>query len=92
MGVYIKGMEMPKKQTTFTVFPNGYVAVYDALDTFIGEARVIPVPSHGRLVDGDELFKEFERKAWYDNADRDIAEDILLDAPTVIPAEKETAE
>lgn len=36
------------------------------------------------LIDADELFKEFERTAWYDNADRDeIAELILWQMPTV---------
>lgn len=37
-----------------------------------------------RLIDADALFKEFERAAWYDNADRDeIAEEILLQMPTI---------
>ena len=39
-----------------------------------------------RLIDADELFKEFERAAWYNNADRDeIAEEILLQMPTINP-------
>ena len=37
-----------------------------------------------RLIDADALFKEFERTAWYNNADRDeIAEEILLQMPTI---------
>lgn len=37
-----------------------------------------------RLIDADALFAEFENAKWYDNKDRDlVAEDILLDAPTV---------
>lgn len=37
-----------------------------------------------RLIDADDLFEEFERAAWYDNADRDeIAESILWQMPTV---------
>ena len=37
-----------------------------------------------RLIDADELFKDFENAKWYDNNDRDlVAEDILMDAPTV---------
>ena len=50
---------------------------------------LVPVPPHGRLIDADALFKEFERNGWYDNADRDIAEDVLLDAPTIIEEDKE---
>lgn len=36
-----------------------------------------------RLIDADELFKKLESALWNDNADRDIAEDLLLDAPTI---------
>lgn len=37
-----------------------------------------------RLIDADNLFIAFERAAWYNNADRDdIAEELLLNAPTV---------
>ena len=86
-GVYIKGIEMPKglAERGFVIRGDGRVrtfagAVYD-------DALAFPVPDHGRLIDADELFKEFERKAWHDNADRDRAEDILLDAPTIIQAD-----
>lgn len=37
-----------------------------------------------RLIDADSLFKEMEKRGWHDNADRDdIAEELLLNAPTV---------
>lgn len=37
-----------------------------------------------RPIDADALFKEFERTAWYNNADRDeIAEEMLLQMPTI---------
>ena len=48
----------------------------------------VPKRPHGRLIDAGELFKEMERKGWFDNADRDIAEDLVLAAPTIIPAEE----
>ena len=36
-----------------------------------------------RYIDADKLFKEYERVAWYNNADRDeIAEELLLQMPT----------
>ena len=38
-----------------------------------------------RLIDADELFKKLENTLWNDNADRDIAEDLLLDATTIDP-------
>lgn len=37
-----------------------------------------------RLIDADELFKDFEKSAWFNNADRDdVAEELLLNAPTI---------
>lgn len=38
-----------------------------------------------RAIDGDALYQEFEAMAWYDNADRDLAEDMLLRMPTFTP-------
>ncbi|MFW5519277.1 MAG: hypothetical protein ACOCPA_10610 [Segatella copri] len=36
-----------------------------------------------RPIDADTLWKVFENSGWWDNADRDIAEDLLDKAPTV---------
>ena len=36
-----------------------------------------------RLIDADALYESFERTPWMDNADRDIAEELLDNAPTV---------
>ena len=37
-----------------------------------------------RLIDADALYQEFEKAAWYNNADRDeVAEQLVLDAPTI---------
>ena len=59
-----------------------------ANNAMIGEfTEVEEVPPHGRLIDADELFKEMERKGWFDNADRDKAEDLVLAAPTIIQTE-----
>jgi hypothetical protein len=45
---------------------------------------------HGRLIDADALFEDYEKTGWYNNADRDeVAEKIVLDAPTIIEADKE---
>ena len=95
MGIYIQGMEIPEKQTldTLTIFPNGYVAIYDAKDSFIGETKAFPVPKHGRLIDADALFdfvlsiyktaQGDARKAYCDVLD------IIVAAGDVIPAEEE---
>jgi hypothetical protein len=37
-----------------------------------------------RLIDADALYDAFEDAHWYDNNDRDyVAEDVLMDAPTI---------
>lgn len=36
-----------------------------------------------RLIDADALWRTFENEPWYDNADRDKAQDLLDEAPTV---------
>lgn len=35
------------------------------------------------LIDADTLWKVFENAGWWDNADRDVAQDLLDKAPTV---------
>lgn len=35
------------------------------------------------LIDADTLWKVFENAGWWDNADRDIAQDLLDKAPSV---------
>ena len=92
MGIYIKGMEMPKEGgwVTLRVFPDGQCFLYSWCGNdfdFMEHLTAVPVPPHGRLIDADAVFDNLERTGWYDNADRDIAEDLVLDAPTVIPAE-----
>ena len=94
MGVYINGMEMPKKGSwvTLRVFPDGQCFVYSWCGNdfdFMEHLTAVPVPPHGRLIDADAVFDNLERTGWYDNADRDIAENLVLDAPTVIEEEGE---
>lgn len=58
----------------------------------IANGKILP-KRHGRLIDADALFDKFEEVGWYNNADRDeVAEKILLDAPTIIEADKKGAE
>ena len=35
------------------------------------------------LIDADSLWKTFENAGWWDNADRDVAQDLLDQAPSV---------
>ena len=88
MGVYID-MEMPKDRPQLLwVYPNRKALTLQSDVDPWKELQAVPVPPHGRLINADALFETMERTGWYDNADRDIAEDIVLDAPTVIPADE----
>ena len=89
MGVYIKGMDMPKDCVVCPFGWNGCNKQHDFV--YMGSrpdnCPLVPVPPHGRLIDADAVFDNLERTGWYDNADRDIAEDLVLAAPTIIEAE-----
>lgn len=74
MGVYIKGMEMPKSCHACCFFGqadiwesdfDGYTKsfckrtgsqTYDYVDKFLPNCPLVPVPSHGALMDRDEFF------------------------------------
>ena len=101
MSILIKGMEMPKgcafcrirkrngKKMGCTLCDEEW-DIHDPMsaDHRLDNCPLRPVLPHGRLIDADELFKEMERKGWFDNADRDKAEDLVLAAPTIIEAEE----
>jgi len=73
MSIYIQGIQIPETMSVLAVFPNGYVAVYDNKDTFIGEAKAVPVPAHGRLGDLDALTDVIEHVDWYhQNEEKDM--------------------
>lgn len=68
MGVYIKGMKLPKPKLTdmatvyhayVLVSPNGHAAIVvdneEGLDS--SEYSLVPVPPHGRMIDADALLK-----------------------------------
>ena len=85
MGVYIKGMEMPKeKKITLTLFPDGRVYENHG-ERLWGNGKdcvpwkAVPVPPHGRLIDADALAK---------NTTGAIYHSELRAAPTIIPAEE----
>jgi len=93
MGIYIKGMEMPKGTegtTIFAIRPDGMVE--DVMGCYIGKA--IPVPDHGRLIDADDKINQL--KTLIEQVPRPFQEvlyqyaiDLLERCPTVIPASEE---
>ena len=98
MGVYIKGMEMPKEGswTTVRIYPDGTCPVpnWQGDCTLIKGTKAVPVPPHGGLGDLDAL-KERITKRLYSSNHGSMAEayyaaliDLIDTAPTIIPAEE----
>jgi hypothetical protein len=83
MGIYIKGMEMPKDGVYWCEIG---VADDIAMITIHGEDRksfpLVPVPPHGRLIDGDYAEKDLTHDYAY------AAAQMVKNYPTIIPAEE----
>ena len=116
MSVYIKGMEMPTTSGLYFVSVDStggrdktVVTVERMLGnrdvrTIIGAYELVPVPDHGRLIDGDAIEEEIwsVRRQYQlcddtQTADKIMcgvfrAERLLKDAPTIIEADKEAGE
>ncbi len=104
MGVYIKGMEMPKDGSWFTlrVFPDGQCFLYSWCGNdfdFMEHLTAVPVPPHGRLIDADKLHEATYHRAFETDDDTmwqsgcwvryRAIEQVQDNQPTVIPADKD---
>ena len=107
MGVYIRGMEMPKEGNwkTVRIYPDGTCAVpnWQGDCTLIKGAQAFPVPDHGRLIDADALRCLYDPHDYgldgeqADEYDRyhvslPVIRQNIDDMPTIIPADKEGGE
>ena len=99
MSILIEGMEMPKEGSwvTLRVFPDGQCVLHSWCGNdeikfdFMEHLTAVPVPPHGRLIDGGALFEEVF-KVWgieYDASDCNTLMRLINDAPTIIPASEE---
>jgi hypothetical protein len=86
MGVYIRGMEIPKRTVLFCIHPDG--KVFADLEGGWREYKAVPAPEHGRLIDADALKEKWTHRnldlfaqGWGYLQD-------LNRAPTIIPAEE----
>lgn len=82
MSVYIKSMEMPTEEQEpfrFELYADGAVVQLMPPDNDC-EFKAIPIPDHDDLIERDTL-------PWYL---KDVTE--ILEAPTIIPADKEDGE
>lgn len=89
MGLYIKGLRIPKKgrYTSFTVYSDGRV-VYKFGGDHAGQA--IEVPAHGELIDAGTLCRTLRSLAENEYTPEVFANWIENHIDTIIPTEEET--
>ena len=99
MSVLIKDMKMPTEGELLciNIYPDGKVCINLDLDCK-QVATAVPVPTHGRLGDLDELYSHLER--WYQTHKRAFSESEAIiiramlagvkETPTIIEAEEAT--
>lgn len=100
MGVYIKGMEMPKEQPLIIkISPDGTVYMSQGIYGIgHGVAKAVPVPPHGRLIDADVLCKVLQKNSMDEWNNKiapfswayayDCVKDTVEIMPTIIPAQE----
>ena len=95
MGVYIKGMEMPKKGSwvTLRVFPDGqcfFYSWYGSDFEFMEHLTAVHVPEpHGRLIDASVAYDKIAEQEGGNYVDMDAVGMGLDETPTVISASEE---
>lgn len=91
-GVYIKGMQMPKENQRglWAVIHSDGTVEYDTGDYGWKTLRqsAFNVPDHGDLIDRQELETKMNTRSWYIGRKSD-PNCLVVDAPTVIVADKE---
>lgn len=95
MGVYIKGMDMPKScydcDIGVCICNRYYDPNFDINDTQIKRHPDCPLVEvkdpHGRLIDADELIAKHEKEKIRDYDFHVCAENWIANAPTVLEAE-----
>ena len=99
MGVYIKGMEMPRGRGEYElrlyIDSDGTCTVEGSYCCFEGEPfDAVPVPPHGDLIDQDAYRDEFMNGVYAlcsddpDNYRANAIIDLFDNAPSIIPAEE----
>lgn len=92
MSVLIKGMEMPKSNTMFTVTlrvrQDGTAEFISTSGKTVKSFPMIEVPTpHGDLIDSDDVIDEINRVTFVSQYDYNTAYNIVEQADAVIEAE-----
>lgn len=63
MGIYIKGMEMPRGGEMIVVFSDGTVhKCLPGIKEELEKSEAVPVSPHGRMIDADALIADLKRQ------------------------------
>lgn len=93
MSILIKGMEMPKSNTMFTVTlrvrQDGTAEFISTSGKTVKSFPMIEVPTpHGDLIDSDDVIDEINRVTFVNQYDYNTAYNIVEQADVVIEAEE----
>ena len=96
MSILIRGMDMPEVEdgkcirivdAAIHVYANGEeeaaLYVYDENGKAVGRFPIVSVPTHGRLVDADDILSHGLGDARY----KEVVRRVLMQAPTIIESE-----
>lgn len=98
MGVYSKGMEMPKDGSwrSIRIYPDGTIGRPIGFGDYalVEGAKAVPVPPHGRLIDADALFRKVKTECnpygkptiEFESGKKVL--EMIENAPTIIEAEE----
>lgn len=87
MSILIKGMKIPKygERLKAWIYADGQVVVDKG--TYYAEYEAVELPSHGRLVDADDVIEESRCGYYWWETEQQVPQ-ILNEIPTIIPAER----
>ena len=92
MGVYIKGIELPKEGSwkTVRIYPDGTCAIpnWQGDCTFLKGAQAVEIPPHGRVIDADALCKTLRSLAENEYTPEVFANWIENHIEAIIPGEE----
>ena len=93
MGVYLPNVDMPKgdKVLTVQICPDG--SIWQQYRGTVPNAKAVPVPPHGDLVDRREAIIDANERAydfWLSDDEVNSTIQFLNEQAAVIPAEEET--
>ena len=88
MGVYLPNVDMPKddKFVTIQISPDG--SIWQQYRGTVPNAKAVPIPRHGRLIDADEFLKRAIGTKCFRGDFALMLEELVGESTTIIEAEE----